>query len=57
MKNNRIKVRREIRTEIWVAILAILALGACYFFRGCKYDLLVTILGMVTVFSGTGSYS
>ena len=55
--DNKIKVNREIIADIAVAILAIIALGACCYFRGCKYDLLVTILGMVTVFSGTGSYS
>ena len=54
MMDNKIKVNREIIADIAVAILAIIALGACCYFRGCKYDLFVTILGIVTVFSGTG---
>lgn len=49
--DNKIKVNREIISDLAVAILAIIALGACCFFRGCKYDLLVTVLGIAVVFS------
>ena len=50
--NNNVKVSREIIADLAVAVLAIISLGACCFFRGCKYDLLVTVLGIVAVFAG-----
>ena len=52
--NGKKKMSRGLILDIIVALLAVIVLGACCFFWGCKYDMPVTILAFALVLAGSG---